>query len=75
MPELLRSKTRFWDFLHTHQYYCSIHHDSMTKEAYWASFGKTYRPAHFYELLEKPDYDKARQGIQATIKYKPVKKK
>jgi len=44
--------------------YGVIHWDSMTKEAYWASFGKLDKPKGFNEMIAKPDYEKAKQGIQ-----------
>ena len=40
----------------------SIHWDSMTKEAYWASFGKLHIPKNFEKMLKHPDYDKAKEG-------------
>jgi hypothetical protein len=43
-------------------YYGAIHWDSMTKEAYLDSFGRIRPSAHFNDLLEAPDYDKARKG-------------
>jgi glycosyltransferase involved in cell wall biosynthesis len=46
------------------QYYNgAIHWDSMTKEAYIDSFGRLHPSARFYDLLEAPDYDKAREGF------------
>jgi hypothetical protein len=45
------------------QYYeGAIHWDSMTRAAYWESFGRIRPSARFYDLLEAPDYDAARQG-------------
>ena len=44
----------------TEQYrYGSIHWDSMSKRAYWGTFGKLHPPENFNELLEPPDYEKA----------------
>ena len=43
-------------------YHGAIHWDSMTKEAYLDSFGRVRPSAGFYELLEAPDYDKAKEG-------------
>lgn len=40
----------------------AIHWDSMSKEAYWANFGKLTPVANFNELLDPIDYEKARQG-------------
>ncbi|HCM58998.1 MAG TPA: hypothetical protein DIS74_01160 [Bacteroidales bacterium] len=46
------------------QYYNgAIHWDSMTKEAYLDSFGRFNPSARFYDLLEAPDYDTAREGL------------
>ncbi len=43
-------------------YHGAIHWDSMTKEAYLDSFGRVRPSAGFYDLLEAPDYDKAKEG-------------
>ena len=45
-------------------YYQTIHYDSMTKEAYWHSFGKIRPSSDFWPLLRRPDYKKAMKGIQ-----------
>lgn len=45
------------------QYYNgAIHWDSMTKAAYWDSFGRVRPSADFNNLLEAPDYEAARTG-------------
>jgi glycosyltransferase involved in cell wall biosynthesis len=45
------------------QYYNgAIHWDSMTREAYWDSFGRIRPSAKFQDLLEAPDYEAARAG-------------
>ncbi len=42
-----------------------IHYDSMTKEAYWASFLRRQKPAGWEYLLKTPDYDNARKyGVE-----------
>ncbi len=41
-----------------------IHWDGMTKEAYWAVFGKLYFPPDFDELIQRPDYEKAVEGAR-----------
>jgi len=46
----------------------SIHWDSMTKEAFWYSFWGTSPLPEYWDLLEKPDYEKAKQGKDATVK-------
>ncbi|MRR21838.1 glycosyltransferase family 2 protein [bacterium] len=43
-------------------YYGAIHWDSMTKAAYLDSFGRVRPSARFHDLLEAPDYEKAREG-------------
>ena len=42
----------------------------MTKRAYWAVFLKHSVPEGYDQMLEQPDYIKARKGIQATIETK-----
>jgi len=47
----------------TGQYtYGAIHWDSMSKKAYWYSFGKLHPDGEFYKLLKAPDYEKAIKG-------------
>ncbi len=54
----------FLGFFYNLQYDKGIlHYDSMTKEAYKAIFLKLKYPPDYRELLCKPDYEKARQGI------------
>ena len=43
-------------------YHGAIHWDSMTREAYFDSFGRVRPSARFNDLLKAPDYDKAREG-------------
>jgi hypothetical protein len=46
------------------QYYNgAIHWDSMTREAFIDSFGRLHPSAGFNDLLEAPDYDRAREGL------------
>ncbi|MBN2612985.1 MAG: hypothetical protein JXB00_15635 [Bacteroidales bacterium] len=45
-----------------------IHWDSMSKKAYWSVFLRYKLPDNYIELLEIPDYEKARQGIHALEK-------
>ena len=62
----------FLNFFNSRQYKIAhIHWDSMTKEAYWAVFLKHKLPDNYIDLLEEPDYEKARMGIQAAKKVKP----
>jgi len=51
--------------------YGAIHYDSMTKAAYWDSFGRISPTINFKHLLEKPDYELAKQGVQGVIE--PIK--
>jgi hypothetical protein len=45
------------------QYYNgAIHWESMTKAAYWDSFGRIRPSAEFNDLLQAPDYEAARAG-------------
>jgi len=47
----------------TQQYYHgSIHWDSMSKAAYWNSFGRLRPTEKFNSLLIAPDYEKAKKG-------------
>lgn len=41
----------------------AIHYVSMTKEAYWDSFGRKWPSKEFWDLLEYPDYDGVRKKI------------
>ena len=53
----------FYNLFATGQYYYgAIHWDSMTKEAYWDSFGRLKPSPRFYELIKAPDYEAARKG-------------
>jgi hypothetical protein len=49
----------------------AIHFVSMTKEAYWESFGKLRPTAKFYKYLKYPDYE----GIQKKIEQERLKRK
>lgn len=51
------------NFFQTKQYIVTlIHWDSMTKEAYWEVFLEEQFPENYHELLEPPDYEKAKKG-------------
>lgn len=43
-------------------YYSAIHWDSMTRAAYWDSFGKLHPSARYDGLLKLPDYEHAKNG-------------
>lgn len=46
---------------HTLKYhYGSLHYCAMTKKAYWHSFGKIRPDNIYWQLLEEPDYEKAK---------------
>ena len=50
-------------FFHNLQYkHGAIHWDSMTRAAYFKSFGHLSQPANFENLLQEPDYAAAKQG-------------
>ena len=49
-------------FYNIQYYHGAIHWDSMTREAYFDSFGRVRPSAKFTRLLEAPDYEKAREG-------------
>ena len=56
---LLTSLGIFYNFQY---YHGAIHWDSMTREAYFDSFGRVRPSAKFDQLLGAPDYEKAREG-------------
>ncbi len=43
----------------------SLHWDSTTKASFWYSFWRIKPQPGYWELLRQPDYDKAREGIDA----------
>ena len=49
-------------FHNVQYYYGSIHWDSMTRKAYFDSFGRVHPSAKFNQLLKHPDYEHALQG-------------
>jgi len=50
----------------TRQYGTSLlHWDSMSKEVYWAIWGKQSWPENYEKMLIHPDYDKAKKGEDA----------
>ncbi len=48
----------------------AIHWSWMTKEAYWKTFLKKYPTQEYQELLRRPDYKKAKEGIRRAKKNK-----
>lgn len=44
----------------------SLHYDSMTRTSYFESFGRIKRSMNFTHLLEAPDYEMAKLGIQSV---------
>jgi len=54
----------YLNLFQTWQYYKElIHFDSMTKEAYLLGFRATYSTIEWYEALDAPDYERAKQGL------------
>lgn len=55
--------------MHHFQYhYGAIHWDSMSKAAYWNSYGRVRPSAEFINLLEPVDYDMAKKGVYQIVK-------
>jgi len=50
-------------FYNFQYYHGAIHWDSMTREAFFDSFGRIRPSAKFEQLLKAPDYEKAREGF------------
>jgi len=57
---LLASLGIFYNFQY---YHGAIHWDSMTREAYFDSFGRVRPSERFNQLLKEPDYERARKGF------------
>ncbi|MBP6977515.1 MAG: hypothetical protein PHD61_11595 [Bacteroidales bacterium] len=52
----------------THQYYTgAIHWDAMTRQAYWDSFLRLKPSENFKSLLNHPDYELAKKGIDGLL--------
>lgn len=49
-------------FYNVQYYYGAIHWDSMTRKAYFDSFGRMHPSAHFKQYLQTPDYEDALLG-------------
>jgi hypothetical protein len=45
-----------------------LHYNSMTKKAWFENFGHIEPHGNYWKLLQCPDYDKAKKGIQDTVK-------
>jgi len=58
---LLNAHSVFQNFQY---YYGAIHWDSMTRAAYWNSFGHLHPRPDMPQLLQAPDYQKAKEGIR-----------
>lgn len=53
---------------HTLQYYFeTIHYEAMTSKAYFDSFWRLKRSNNHYNLIETPDYEKAKKGDRLAI--------
>ncbi len=50
-------------FYNVQYYYGSIHWDSMTRQAYFNSFGRVHPSPSFYKLIKTPDYRDALLGL------------
>ncbi|MFZ2351428.1 MAG: hypothetical protein WAW24_07795, partial [Bacteroidales bacterium] len=50
-------------FYNVQYYHGAIHWDSMTREAYFDSFGRIKPSERFTQLLDEPDYERAREGL------------
>lgn len=63
----------YHNFFQLQQYkYGAIHFVSMTKEAYWDSFGHKHPSQRFGYLLAFPNYDSAKMGIYPKDKINPL---
>lgn len=47
----------------------AIHYWWMNKEAYWETFLKQYTTERYWQVLTKPDYEKARKGVYVEIPF------
>ncbi len=52
-------------FYNFQYYYGAIHWDSMTKRAYFDSFGRVHPSPRFKKLIQAPDYNRALKGLPA----------
>lgn len=54
----------YHNFFQIQQYsHMAIHWISMTKEAYWDSFGRKWPSREFFDMLEYPDYESVRARV------------
>jgi len=53
-------------------YYGFIHYDSMSKEAFFMGFFEKQNTAEWYESLDVPDYDRAKNGLSETITWDEI---
>ena len=61
----LFSAVTYLSFFHYKQYkHQAIHYEAMTREAYFESFGHQYPSDRFWDLLDWPDYEAAKEGIR-----------
>ncbi|MBI5539975.1 MAG: hypothetical protein HY951_07950 [Bacteroidia bacterium] len=57
-----------FNLFQSRQYYKgSIHYDSMTKESYWASFGKIEPTLEYYNACKTPNHNNAKVGINEDL--------
>ena len=50
-------------FYNVQYYYGSVHWDSMTRQAWFDSFGRVHPSPRFYKLIKTPDYGNALLGL------------
>lgn len=62
---LLFLSTLLGAFYNFQYYYDAIHWDSMTKSAYFNSFGRVHPSSRFKKLIQAPDYNRALRGLPA----------
>ncbi len=62
---VLFAAVSYLSFFHYKQYkHEAIHYDAMTRAAYFDSFGHKHHSERFWDLLDWPDYEAAKQGIR-----------
>ena len=62
---VLFAAVSYLSFFHYKQYkHEAIHYEAMTFKAYVDSFGHKYHSERFWDLLDWPDYEAAKQGIR-----------
>ncbi len=62
-------------FYNIQYHYGAIHWDSMTRAAWFDSFGRIHPSPRFQQLISPPDYDNALLGLPERKTSKPLQKK